>query len=118
MQCEATGLPYMRDTSLMVTAETEALAVEYEAKMIELKQMTETVSVLYDKLKAGLYDAMVKNGVSEVLTPLLKITLTRPTTRNGFDSKRFQAEHKDLYEEYKTNTPVKGHVTIKIRENE
>lgn len=113
---EADGLPYDRTTALMIKPDTEALALEYESRMIELKRASEELKDVYDKLKDALYEQMLDRNITNLETPKLKISLTRPYTKSGFDSKGFQKDHPELYNAYKTESQVKGNVKISLKE--
>ena len=113
---EAEGLPYDRNTAVMVKPETEALALEYETRMIELKRAADEVKEVYDKLKNALYEQMLERNISNLETPKLKISLTRPYKKTGFDSKGMQKDHPELYKAYVTESMVKGNVKITVKE--
>lgn len=114
--CEAADLPYDRNTSLIIKPDTEALALEYESRMIELKKASDEIKNVYDKLKESLYEQMLEKNITTLETPRLKLSLTRPYSKSGFDSKSFQKDHPELFEAYKTETTVKGNVKISLKE--
>ena len=113
---EADGLPYDRNTSLIVKPDTEALALECESRMIELKKASDEISAIYTKLKDELYEQMLDRNISTLETPKLKISLTRPYTKSGFDSKTFKTDHPKLFSKYETVSMVKGNVNISLKE--
>lgn len=116
LTCEASGIPYIRDTSMIIRPDTEALAIEYESRMIELKKYSDAVKDLYDKLKNALYEQMLERNLTSLETPRLRISLTRPYKKSGFDSKGMQKDHPELYKAYVTESEVKGNVKITLRE--
>lgn len=116
LSCEADGLPYDRTTALMIKPDTEALALEYESRMIELKRASDEIKDVYDKLKESLYEQMLERNITSLETPKLKISLTRPYFKSGFDSKSFQKDHPELYQAYRTESTVKGNVKISLKE--
>lgn len=76
------------------------LEMEVKAKSEELKA-----------IKDGLCSLMLERGVKSFSTQVLKMTAVTPKPRETFDTKRFAAEHPELYKEY-----VKiGNVTPSIR---
>lgn len=77
----------------------------------ELKEKKEQ----YDKLKAGLLDLMEKHAVKTFTGDKVILTRVEPTTRESFNSKKFQSEHPDLYEQYKTTSDVKSSIRITVR---
>ena len=53
---------------------------------------------------------MVEDGVKSVDNPHIKITLVADSTSTRFDSKRFKADHSDLFKEYSTETTRAGYI--------
>ena len=53
---------------------------------------------------------MVEDGVKSVDNPRIKITLVADSTSTRFDSKRFKADHSDLFNEYSTETTRAGYI--------
>nr|DAR50693.1 MAG TPA: exonuclease [Caudoviricetes sp.] len=53
---------------------------------------------------------MIEDGVKSVDNPRIKITLVADSTSTRFDSKRFKADHSDLFEEYSTETTRAGYI--------
>lgn len=53
---------------------------------------------------------MLEDGVKSVDNPRIKITLVADSTSTRFDSKRFKADHSDLFKEYSTETTRAGYV--------
>lgn len=53
---------------------------------------------------------MVEDGVKSVDNPRIKITLVADSTSTRFDSKRFKADHSDLFSEYSTTTTRAGYI--------
>lgn len=53
---------------------------------------------------------MVEDGVKSVDNPRIKITLVADSTSTRFDSKRFKADHSDLFKEYSTETTRAGYI--------
>ena len=53
---------------------------------------------------------MVEDGVKSVDSPRIKITLVADSTSTRFDSKRFKADHSDLFKEYSTETTRAGYI--------
>lgn len=78
----------------------------YDLEM-EVKAKTEELKAI----KEGLCSLMIEHGVKSFSTQVLKMTAATPKPRETFDTKRFAAEHPELYKEY-----VKiGNVTPSIR---
>lgn len=53
---------------------------------------------------------MDEDGVKSVDNPRIKITLVADSTSTRFDSKRFKADHSDLFKEYSTKTTRAGYI--------
>lgn len=53
---------------------------------------------------------MVEDGVKSVDNPRIKITLVADSTSTRFDSKRFKADHSDLFSQYSTETTRAGYI--------
>ena len=53
---------------------------------------------------------MVEDGVKSVDNPRIKITLVADSTSTRFDSKRFKADHSNLFNEYSTTTTRAGYI--------
>lgn len=114
--CEADDLPYQRETTMILRPDTEALALECESRMVELKKASDEIESVYKRLKEELYEAMLDRNISSLETPKLKISLTRPYSKTGFDSKSFQKDCPELYAKYQTSSTVKGNVKITLKE--
>nr|DAV43986.1 MAG TPA: exonuclease [Caudoviricetes sp.] len=53
---------------------------------------------------------MIEDGVKSVDNPHIKITIVADSTSTRFDSKRFKADHSDLFNEYSTETTRAGYI--------
>lgn len=53
---------------------------------------------------------MDEDGVKSVDNPRIKITLVADSTSTRFDSKRFKADHNDLFAQYSTETTRAGYI--------
>ena len=53
---------------------------------------------------------MIEDGVKNVDNPRIKITLVADSTSTRFDSKRFKADHSDLFNQYSTETTRAGYI--------
>lgn len=53
---------------------------------------------------------MIEDGVKSVDNPRIKITLVADSTSTRFDSKRFKADHSDLFYQYSTETTRAGYI--------
>ena len=73
-------------------------------------------SLLEQEIKRDLQEAMEKYEVKKWDNDVFSATYVAPTTRKRFDSKRFEKELPELFEEYQTISDVKGSVRIKYKE--
>jgi hypothetical protein len=80
-----------------------------------LKQQLAELEAIENEFKQVFMEKMKENGIKSFDLGAVKITYVAPTTRKSFDSKRFEAEHKELYGEYLKEIPVKENLKITIR---
>lgn len=80
-----------------------------ETEIKELKK-------LQDSYKEELLKAMQNANCINITNDKFTISYVSPTTREVFDSKTFQKEHKLLYDSYLKLTPIKSSVRIKLKE--
>lgn len=65
--------------------------------------------------KADLLAYMDRNSLTKVLGELVSVTYTAPSSSVGFDAKKFEKDHPDLFAAYRTKiTKKSGYLTIKI----
>lgn len=69
--------------------------------------------------KAELLAYMDGNKLNKVWTDAASVTYTAPSSSVGFDAKKFEKDHADLYAAYRTKiTKKSGYLTVKINKNE
>jgi hypothetical protein len=81
---------------------------DFERKLKDIKEAE-------DKLKQGVLEEMQEKGILKIETEEMTISYIAPTDRETFDSKRFRADHEDLFDEYVRMSPVKASVRIKVK---
>lgn len=81
---------------------------DFERKLKDIKEAEE-------KLKQGVLEEMQEKGILKIETEEMTISYISPTERETFDSKRFRADHEDLFDEYVRMSPVKASVRIKVK---
>ena len=96
------------DGVALLNAETSAKIAEFERKMKEIKEAE-------DALKQSILDEMSKKNILKIETEEMTISYLAPSDRETFDSKRFRAEHADLFDEYVKLSPVKASVRLKLK---
>lgn len=89
--------------------------VKYMAGLLKIQKETE------DKLteaKKGLRMAMEEHKVNKADLGPFSVTLSADSVMNSFDSKRFKADHPELYKQYCSPKSKKGSMTIKLKDND
>lgn len=82
------------------------------------KLMAQDEEILKAK-KAELLAYMDGNDLNKVWTDTASVTYTAPTSSVGFDAKKFEKEHADLYAAYLTKITKKaGYITVKLAKKE
>lgn len=69
--------------------------------------------------KAELLAYMDGNSLNKVWTDTASVTYTAPSSSVGFDAKKFEKDHPDMFAAYRTKiTKKSGYLTVKINKNE
>lgn len=69
--------------------------------------------------KAELLAYMDCNSLNKVWSDTASVTYTAPSSSVGFDAKKFEKDHADLYAAYRTKITKKaGYLTVKLAKNE
>lgn len=111
MNCEKNG-----DKYLVPVEDAQALITHSAVDiLIEAKQMAEYYKKRYEEIEEALLKAMAESGTKQWQTEKLKATYTPAGESERFDSKKFQAEHPELYSQYMTKSTRKESVRITIR---
>lgn len=97
---QATSLQVVSDMVIELITENLRRAAEAEANL--------------KKLKEELRTAMEKHGVKSWKTQTFSSVIAVDSERETFDTKRFKAEHPDLYEQYVVKKVTKGSFTLKL----
>jgi hypothetical protein len=92
------------------------------ALVSEIEAITKTMAKEEEALKAKkaeLLDYMDGNDLTKVWSNTASISYTEPSSYVGFDSKKFEKDHADLYAAYRTKLTKKaGYLTVKINKEE
>lgn len=111
MNCEKNG-----DKYLVPVEDAQALITHSAVDiLIEAKQMAEYYTNRYKEIEEALLKAMAESGTKQWQTEKLKATYTPAGESERFDSKKFQAEHPELYKQYLKTSIRKGQVRITIK---
>ena len=93
------------------------------AALIEaIEGLKNTQARIEDSLKvnqAELMAYMERENLNKVWSGTASISYTAPSSSVGFDAKKFEKDHADLYAAYRTKiTKKSGYLTVKINKNE
>ena len=96
-----------------VATTTDALAVPVDvvSAIASLLKAEKAAKAMKEKLR----ELMEEAGVSKWECPEFTATIGKPSETTTFDSKAFQADHPDLYEQYLKTTTRKGSFTQKLK---
>lgn len=82
-----------------------------------LKHYKETEAALKEA-KDTIQNAMKEHGIKSYDFGAFTATIVADSETVDFDSRRFKAEHAELYAQYTTRKPKKGGFTIKLKDND
>ena len=88
---------------------------EVENYLIKLENEWKRINDERNAIKEGLCQLMLEKGVKKYTTSRLQMTTVTPKPKKTFDTKRFQQEHKDLYDEYLNTSEVKPSIRVTIK---
>lgn len=100
---------------IMVTDGVALLDGQTAAKIASLKKMQEELKNKEKELTDVLIAEMEAKNVIKIETDEMIISYIAPSDRETFDSKRFRADHADLYDDYVKMSPVKSSLRVKMR---
>lgn len=96
----------------------DELPTEIAALMKDIETMTKLMVQDEEMLKAKkaeLLAYMDGNNLNKVTTATASMTYTAPSSSIGFDAKKFEKDHPDLFAAYRTKiTKKSGYLTVKI----
>lgn len=96
----------------------EELPPSIAALLKDIETMTKLMAQDEEMLKvkkAELLAYMEREGLNKVWTATASMTYTAPSSSVGFDAKKFEKDHPDLFASYRTKITKKtGYLTIKI----
>jgi hypothetical protein len=88
---------------------------ENETALIAIGRRIKELMEEYDAIKAEVLAKMVENNDKSFDTGNILITYVAPSTREAFDSKKFKAEHEDLYDDYVKTSTTKESLKLTLR---
>lgn len=112
LRFEADDIPYTPG-DVMLSSASLAKVEEFEGLLRAIDEQRKEIAEKYESFQNQLMNAMLDNGVKAFETPRFKVTLVPSTITKSFDSVKFKADHKDLYEAYQTKmTPRKAYLKV------
>lgn len=100
---------------ITITNGVAVLDSDISSRIADFERKLKDIKEAEDKLKQGVLEEMQEKGILKIETEEMTISYIAPTDRETFDSKRFRAEHEDLFDEYVRMSPVKASVRIKVK---
>lgn len=88
---------------------------ENETALVAIGKRIKELTEEYDTIKANIMEGMAKSGEKSFDLGEVLLTLVAPSKRDTFDSKRFKAEHSELYGQYIKTTETKESLKITFR---
>lgn len=88
---------------------------DHADELVELGLQIQALTERYDALKAEMLKEMISRGDKSFDLGNVLITATAASSRMTFDSKKFQAEHEDMYKEYMKESKTKESIKVTIR---
>lgn len=98
---------------LIPQADAQALVAALEA-IAEIKRQADEAEARCQQLKDKLKEAMESAGIKSWDTGIFKATVKAASKRKTFDSKKFQIDHPDMYEEYIKESETKSSIIITL----
>ena len=96
----------------------DELPPEIASLMEAIEGLKNTQARIEESLKANQADLlayMEREGLNKVWTATASMTYTAPSSSIGFDAKKFEKDHPDLFAAYRTKVTKKsGYLTVKI----
>lgn len=88
----------------------------------EIDEFKTTLTLVEEGLKtkqAVLMSYMERENLTKVWNDFISVTYTAPSSSLGFDAKKFEKDHADLFAAYRTKITKKaGYLTVKINKSE
>ena len=98
---------------LIPQADAQALVAALET-IAEIKRQADEAEARCQLLKDKLKEAMESAGIKSWDTGIFKATVKAASKRKTFDSKKFQADHPDMYQGYIKESETKSSIVITL----
>ena len=105
----------LNDTAFDYSPAFPDYITENEATLYALGKRISELTEEYNAIKAEVLEKMIEHNDKSFDTGDLLITYVAPTVRETFDSKKFKAEHEDLYESYLKTSKTKESLKLTLR---
>lgn len=92
------------------------ISEDFRKKLINFEKLKKEIEYQSDVLKSELVDLMPKIGKERIILDGISISYRKGGTRKSFDSKTFQKENPDIYEEYLKVSEFNPSIVIKIED--
>lgn len=103
----------------LIVLENEAysLTEDVATELVKITTLEKEIKVRKDNLKELLLMEMEQKQIKSIKDEIngITITYTAPTQKETFDSKKFRAEHSDLYDEYVGFSEVKSSIRVSVK---
>lgn len=100
---------------IVFDGDTPVLNAEVSKQIAEFEKIIKKIKKAEDDLKEKILESMEECEIVKIDTDDITINYVAPTDRETFDSKRFKAEHQDIYDNYVKMSPVKASVRVKVK---
>ena len=100
---------------IRIDGESAILRPEISAQIADFERIAKDIEEKQKSLKKAILAEMEAKGIIKIETEELLINYIAPTDRESFDSKRFRADHPQLYDDYVSMSPVKSSVRVKVK---
>ncbi|RHI11494.1 hypothetical protein DW182_03055 [Bacteroides sp. AM16-24] len=105
-------------SALVPANDNQIIAVQNLNSIIEVEEAIEALEKVRDGYRADLKKIMKEKGIKSCEVGRLKVSYTVASKQKKFDSKKFQADHPDLYSKYLTITNKSDSIQIKLKSDE
>lgn len=104
-----------RATTPVQADDVQILTQEELEEMYNLQSYIEARTARLNELKAKLQEGMASRDIKSMDCAFFKASYTPATTSQTFDSARFKAEHKDIYDAYMKTQERKGSIRLTFK---
>lgn len=114
LNCEVEGRQFVNPYASEMTATLPEKYLSMEDSIAEIYEQARYWAERKKELTDGVMKEMVKAGAYNWKGGSVSFIRKKDTVRRTFDTKAFERDHPELYQEYMKETPVFGSVTLKV----